>query len=126
MFGLADGKVEDKNEGILAGDYTRKVEGNETAYLVTDGQGAEIEPQVQRINWDPVQAEKGGFKHFMLKEIYEQPRAVRDTTQGRVSLDTGRVFLDTMAIDRAEFGRFIAGEQVRWKAVIARAGIKPD
>src|SRR5262249_13095297 len=62
---------------------------------VTDGHGAEIEPQVQRINWDPIQAEKGGFKHFMLKEIYEQPRAIRDTTQGRVSLDTGRVFLDT-------------------------------
>src|SRR5262249_10567144 len=65
---------------------------------VTHQEGAEIEPQVQRINWDPVQAEKGGFKHFMLKEIYEQPRAIRDTTLGRVSLDTGRVFLDTMAI----------------------------
>src|SRR5207244_1473638 len=39
---------------------------------------------------------KGGFKHFMLKEIYEQPRAVRDTVQGRVSLDTGKVFLDEM------------------------------
>ena len=35
-------------------------------------------------------AEKGGFKHFMLKEIYEQPRAVRDTVQGRLSLDTGK------------------------------------
>ncbi len=43
-------------------------------------------------------AEKGGFKHFMLKEIYEQPRAVRDTVQGRISLDTGRVFLDEMEI----------------------------
>ena len=43
-------------------------------------------------------AEKGGFKHFMLKEIYEQPRAVRDTVQGRVSLDTGRVYLDEMDI----------------------------
>src|SRR5262245_66274912 len=72
----------------------------------TDRQGTQIEPLVQRVNWDPVQAEKGGFKHFMLKEIYEQPRAIRDTTQGRVSLDTGRVFLDTMAIDRAEFGGF--------------------
>src|SRR5262249_47918161 len=51
---------------------------------VTDRQGAEIQPQVQYINWDPIQAEKGGFKHFMLKEIFEQPRAVRDTTLGRI------------------------------------------
>ena len=48
-------------------------------------------------------AEKGGFKHFMLKEIFEQPRAVRDTTLGRVSLDTGKVFLDEMEISDAEF-----------------------
>jgi len=48
-------------------------------------------------------AEKGGFKHFMLKEIYEQPRAVRDTTLGRVSLDTGQIFLDEMQISEAEF-----------------------
>jgi glucosamine--fructose-6-phosphate aminotransferase (isomerizing) len=48
-------------------------------------------------------AEKGGFKHFMLKEIYEQPRAVRDTVQGRVSLDTGKVYLDEMNIAADEF-----------------------
>ena len=48
-------------------------------------------------------AEKGGFKHFMLKEIYEQPRAVRDTTLGRVSQETGHVFLDEMQISEAEF-----------------------
>src|SRR5437879_11448807 len=48
-------------------------------------------------------AEKGGFKHFMLKEIYEQPRAVRDTTLGRVSQDTGHVFFDEMEITEAEF-----------------------
>src|SRR4029077_1224192 len=50
-----------------------------------------------------IQAEKGGFKHFMLKEIYEQPRAVRDTVQGRVSLDTGKVFLEQMDISEDEF-----------------------
>jgi glucosamine--fructose-6-phosphate aminotransferase (isomerizing) len=55
------------------------------------------------VTWDPIMAEKGGFKHFMLKEIYEQPRAVRDTTLGRVSLDTGRIFLDEMQITDAEF-----------------------
>jgi glutamine---fructose-6-phosphate transaminase (isomerizing) len=73
---------------------------------VTDAEGEEIIPQIQRVNWDPIQAEKGGYKHFMLKEIYEQPRAVRDTTQGRVSLDTGQIFIDTMGIDEKEFRSF--------------------
>ncbi len=73
---------------------------------VMDLNGAEVQPVVQHINWDPVQAEKGGFKHFMQKEIYEQPRAVRDTTQGRVSLDTGHIYIDTMNIPEEEFGRF--------------------
>ncbi|MGD9587402.1 MAG: glutamine--fructose-6-phosphate transaminase (isomerizing) [Pyrinomonadaceae bacterium] len=65
---------------------------------VTDFDGNIVEPKQQRITWDPIMAEKGGFKHFMLKEIYEQPRAVRDTSQGRVSLDTGKVYLDQMDI----------------------------
>jgi glutamine---fructose-6-phosphate transaminase (isomerizing) len=69
---------------------------------VTDFDGNVVEPEQQRITWDPIMAEKGGFKHFMLKEIYEQPRAVRDTVQGRVSLDTGRVYLDPMDISEAE------------------------
>jgi glucosamine--fructose-6-phosphate aminotransferase (isomerizing) len=51
-------------------------------------------------------AEKGGYKHFMLKEIFEQPRAVRDTTLGRVGQETGRVFLDEMDIRPEEFARF--------------------
>ena len=63
---------------------------------VTDFTGNPLMPHRQRITWDPIQAEKGGFKHFMLKEIYEQPRAVRETVEGRISLDTGRVFLDDM------------------------------
>lgn len=70
---------------------------------VTDFDGNVVEPQLQRITWDPIMAEKGGFKHFMLKEIYEQPRAVRDTVQGRVSLDTGKVYLDEMDISAEEF-----------------------
>jgi glutamine---fructose-6-phosphate transaminase (isomerizing) len=70
---------------------------------VTDFQGNVVEPKQQRITWDPILAEKGGFKHFMLKEIYEQPRAVRDTSQGRISLDTGRVYLDQMDISDEEF-----------------------
>ncbi len=70
---------------------------------VTDFDGNIVEPTQQRITWDPIMAEKGGFKHFMLKEIYEQPRAVRDTSQGRVSLDTGKVYLDPMDISEADF-----------------------
>ena len=70
---------------------------------LTDFDGNPIVRQVQHITWDPIMAEKGGFKHFMLKEIYEQPRAVRDTTLGRVSLDTGKVFLEEMEITEAEF-----------------------
>ncbi|MEO7673207.1 MAG: glutamine--fructose-6-phosphate transaminase (isomerizing) [Pyrinomonadaceae bacterium] len=70
---------------------------------VTDFDGNIVEPKQQRITWDPIMAEKGGFKHFMLKEIYEQPRAVRDTSQGRVSLDTGKVYLDPMDISEEDF-----------------------
>src|SRR5215470_7893826 len=70
---------------------------------VTDFDGNVIEPKQQRITWDPIMAEKGGFKHFMLKEIYEQPRAVRDTSQGRVSLDNGKVYLDQMDISEDDF-----------------------
>ena len=68
-------------------------------------------------------AEKGGFKHFMLKEIYEQPRAVRDTTLGRVSLDTGKVFLDEMEITEEEFRKLqkinIAACGTSWHAGLA-------
>src|ERR1041385_2189138 len=72
---------------------------------LSDFQGQPIVRQVQHVTWDPIMAEKGGFKHFMLKEIYEQPRAVRDTTLGRVSLDSGKVFLDEMEITEAEFAQ---------------------
>ncbi len=70
---------------------------------LTDFDGQPIVRQVQHVTWDPIMAEKGGFKHFMLKEIYEQPRAVRDTTLGRISQETGHVFLDEMEITEAEF-----------------------
>ena len=70
---------------------------------LTDFDGHPIVRQVQHVTWDPIMAEKGGFKHFMLKEIYEQPRAVRDTTLGRISQETGHVFLDEMEVSDAEF-----------------------
>src|SRR5262249_34696035 len=51
-------------------------------------------------------AEKGGYRHFMLKEIFEQPRAVRDTTLGRVGQESGRIFMDEMEISPREFKEF--------------------
>jgi glucosamine--fructose-6-phosphate aminotransferase (isomerizing) len=65
---------------------------------LTDFEGNPILRNLTRITWDPVQAEKGGYKHFMLKEIWEQPRAVRDTTLGRISFDSGKVYLGEMKI----------------------------
>jgi len=70
---------------------------------LTDFDGKPVKREIQHVMWDPILAEKGGFKHFMLKEIYEQPRAVRDTTLGRVSQETGHIFLDQMEITEAEF-----------------------
>src|SRR3984885_7938899 len=69
----------------------------------TNLDGAAVERKVEKILWDPIQAEKGGYKHFMLKEIFEQPRAVRDTTLGRISLETGEVFLGEMKITDDQF-----------------------
>ncbi len=90
---------------------------------LTDFDGNPIERQVQRIQWDPIQAEKGGYKHFMLKEIFEQPRAIRDTTLGRISLDTGRVFLSEMKVSGEDFRRAtkvnIAACGTSWHAATA-------
>src|SRR5438093_129517 len=68
-----------------------------------DVDGNPVESRVQRITWDPILAEKGGYKHFMLKEIHEQPRAVRDTTLGRISRDSGKVILEEMKISERNF-----------------------
>ncbi|HEY0263119.1 MAG TPA: glutamine--fructose-6-phosphate transaminase (isomerizing) [Granulicella sp.] len=70
---------------------------------MTDFDGNPLPLRIQRITWDPIMAEKAGYKHFMLKEINEQPRAIRDTTLGRVSLDTGHVSLEAMRISPQEY-----------------------
>lgn len=90
---------------------------------LTDFDGNPITRNVQHITWDPIMAEKGGFKHFMLKEIYEQPRAVRDTWLGRVSLETGKIFLDEMDVTEEEFRKvnklYIAACGTSWHAGLA-------
>jgi glucosamine--fructose-6-phosphate aminotransferase (isomerizing) len=109
VFFLGDGEI-----AVITKDSVR----------VTDFEGNSVQPAIQRITWDPIMAEKGGFKHFMLKEIYEQPRSVRDTVQGRISLDSGQVFLDEMNnITEADFKRFssikIAACGTSWHAGLA-------
>ena len=88
-----------------------------------DFEGRAIQRPVQHVTWDPIMAEKGGFKHFMQKEIFEQPRAVRDTLLGRMSLDTGKVFLDEMDITEEEFRNFrdikIVACGTSWHAALA-------
>src|SRR5215212_2889375 len=64
----------------------------------TDYSGRAVSKKSTKVMWDPVMAEKGGYKHFMLKEIFEQPWAVRETVLGRVSEESGEIFLDEMRI----------------------------
>ena len=108
MFFLADGDM-----AVLTDEGVR----------LSDFDGRPVNRQVSHILWDPIMAEKGGYKHFMLKEIYEQPRAVRDTTLGRVGQESGRIFLDEMDISPRQFKEF---RQVRivacgtsWHAALA-------
>src|SRR5471032_2868469 len=74
-----------------------------TGVSFTDFFGRPVSKATQRVLWDPIMAEKAGYKHFMLKEIFEQPTAARETILGRVSQDSGRVFLEEMTITDAQF-----------------------
>jgi len=66
---------------------------------ITDLDGAPVQRAPSRILWDPIMAEKGGYRHFMLKEIFEQPRAAADTMRGRVQLEGGTVVLPDVHLD---------------------------
>src|SRR5207237_8794159 len=108
MFFLADGDM-----AILAPNGVR----------LSDFDCRPVNRSVSHILWDPIMAEKGGYKHFMLKEIFEQPRAVRDTTLGRVGQESGRIFLDEMDISPKEFKAFqqlrIVACGTSWHAALA-------
>jgi glucosamine--fructose-6-phosphate aminotransferase (isomerizing) len=108
MFFLADGDM-----AVLTRD----------GVTLTDFDGRPVRRQVSHILWDPIMAEKGGYKHFMLKEIFEQPRAVRDTTLGRVGQESGRIFMDEMDISAKDFREFrnvrIVACGTSWHAALA-------
>ena len=106
-----------EGESFVASDVPGILHHTRNIYFLADGDMAVLRPEgvtltdfaghpvsrtITRISWDPIQAEKGGYKHFMLKEVWEQPQAIRETTMGRVSLNTGQVFLGEMEISDQE------------------------
>ena len=74
---------------------------NPTSVVITDLDGKTIKPKTYEISWDATAAEKGGFAHFMLKEIFEQPKAVADTLIGRLS-DNNQILLDELHMSKQE------------------------
>jgi glucosamine--fructose-6-phosphate aminotransferase (isomerizing) len=87
---------------------------------LTDLRGNEITREVTRVMWNPVMAEKGGYRHFMLKEIHEQPRAIMDTIRGRISQETGKIHLEEIGLTPEQFGAvkkvFIVACGTSWHA----------
>ncbi len=75
------------------------VESNSVRF--SDFKGNPIEKKAEHISWSPLMVEKQGYKHFMLKEIFEQPQVIRDTLSGRLSLDTGKVFLEEIGVSES-------------------------
>jgi glucosamine--fructose-6-phosphate aminotransferase (isomerizing) len=110
VLGLAEGASLCASDIPAMLEHTRDViflEDGELAELKASGirietlDGKRIDRAPKRVMWNPMQAEKAGFKHFMLKEIFEQPRAVEDTLRGRIKLEDGSVEAAEIGIDEA-------------------------
>jgi glucosamine--fructose-6-phosphate aminotransferase (isomerizing) len=102
ILGLSENAVYVASDVPAILPYTRNViflEDDEIARFSRDGvsirtlDGIAREPQPQRIDWNPVMAEKAGYKHFMLKEIYEQPHAMIDTFRSEIALNQQDILL---------------------------------
>ncbi|MFA5847325.1 MAG: glutamine--fructose-6-phosphate transaminase (isomerizing) [Thermodesulfovibrionales bacterium] len=94
----------------------------EDGVMVTTLAGLPVKKEVISVSWSPSMAEKGGYRHFMLKEIYEQPRAIADTMRGRFYPESGEVNLDEFGIDKGDLKElekiFIVACGTSWHAAL--------
>ena len=105
--------LEDREMAILS-DGDRKLISLET--------GETVQRDITTIEWNAAMAEKAGFKHFMLKEIFEQPQAITNTISGRINLETGNIVLPEINLDSDEFERieriFLVACGTSWHAAL--------